>query len=193
MSFELLLQDLRQKSGQRVAAIWRQAKEEAAVLQARHEMELAADMELQERRLEEAAREEAEPIIQAAEIQALRILDNAYREVARRLSSLATEQLGGVRQVGYEGVFAELVAELPEGEWEEVRVSPLDLELAREHFPGAEITADKAITGGFTAQVGQGRHRVVSTLARRLERGWPFVLPRLLQEVEEVLDAASAV
>lgn len=192
MSCELLLQDLRRKSALKVAALWRQAEDDAAAFRAKQERELAAERALLARQLAETGRLVAEPIIRAAEIQALRLLDDAWRTLAERLARRAAGQLGQLRQSGYPDLFAGLVAELPEVSWAVVRVSPEDLELARQHFPGSEIIADPAISGGFAAESAVGGHRVVSTLERRLERVWPLALPQLLREIEQELNAAPA-
>lgn len=192
MGVELLLADLRRKSEQRVAAIWRQAESAAAVLRAEKERELAATRELLARQRADAERAVTEPIIRAAEIQALRIQDNACRELGVRLQALATEELARVRQAEYPVIFAAMVAELPEAPWSEVRVSLQDLALARRHFPGEEIKGDPAITGGFMAKGDNGGFRVVSTLERRLELAWPFAQPLLLRQIEEEIDAAPA-
>ena len=190
MSCELLLQDLRQKSAHKVAALWRQAEVDAAALRAGQERELAAEKALLARQLAETGRQVAEPIIRAAEIQALRLLDDAWRTLAERLARLAAGQLGQARQSGYPDLFAGLVDELPEASWAVVRVSPEDLALAHQHFPGTEIIADPAISGGFAAEGADGGHRVVSTLERRLARVWPLALPLLLREIEKELHAA---
>ena len=192
MSVELLLEDLRRKSAERVAAIWRQAESDAAARRTEQVREFAAARELLARQRGEAERAVTEPIIRAAEIKTLRIRDDACRELAERLYGLATEQLANVRQAEYPAIFAGLVDELPEVLWSEVRVNPQDLVIARQHFPGVEIKGDPSIIGGFTAVRDGGRHQVISTLTRRLERVWPFALPRLLREIEEGVNATSA-
>ncbi|MHB8788882.1 MAG: hypothetical protein ACYDBT_03280 [Desulfobulbaceae bacterium] len=192
MGMELLLEDLRRTSELRVAAIWRQAESDAAALRAEQEKALAAARELLARQRAEAERAVAEPIIRAAEIQALRIQDDACRELGERLHGLARQELARVRQAEYPAIFAVMVAELPEVPWDEVRVSPQDLTLARRHFPGAEIKGDPAITGGFMAKRDNGGFRVVSTLERRLELAWPFAQPLLLRQIEEALHAQPA-
>lgn len=189
MSVALLLDDLRQRSGQRVAAIWRQAESDAAALRTERERELGAARGLLEQQQGEAARAVTEPVIRAAEIEALRIQDNACRDLAGRLSALATEQLARIRQAEYPAIFAQLAAELPDAAWPGVRVNPQDLALARRHFPEADIKGDPAILGGFIAEGDGSRHRVVNTLEQRLVRAWPFALPILLRQIEEVLDA----
>lgn len=190
MGVELLLQDLRQKSAERVAAIWRKCENNAAALRTEQERELAAARERLARQREEAERAVAEPIIRAAAVTALRRQDDALRELAGRLYDLATTQLAQVRQLEYPVIFAGLVAELPEVPWSEVRVNPQDLVLARSCFPGAEIRDDPGIAGGFIAEVDGGRFRVVSTLERRLKLAWPFALPLLLRKIEEETHAA---
>ncbi|MHB8810557.1 MAG: hypothetical protein ACYC9M_11155 [Desulfobulbaceae bacterium] len=190
MSVELLLEALRQRSAERTAAIWRQAEDDAAALRAEQVRELAAARELLAGQRGEAERALAEPIIREAEIKALRIRDDACRALAGRLYGLAKEQLARVRQAEYPAIFAGLVAELPEDIWSEVRVNPQDLVLARLHFTGAEIKGDPSITGGFATVSDGGRHQVISTLERRLERAWPFAQPQLLREAEKEINAA---
>ncbi|MHB1348386.1 MAG: V-type ATP synthase subunit E [Desulfobulbaceae bacterium] len=192
MGIELLLQDLRRKSEDRLDAIRRRAESEAAALRAEQEKGLAAARELMAGEHAAAEREAAEPIIRTAEIDALRIRDEARRQMADRLAGTAREMLAEVCSADYPKIFAGLAAELPDLAWSVVRINPRDLALARRHFPGAEIETDPAITGGFVALREGGRHRVVNTLERRLERAWPYLLPELLREVEEGLDARPA-
>jgi V/A-type H+-transporting ATPase subunit E len=193
MGVELLLQDLRSKSAQRIESIRRRAEEEIAALRAQQEKELDAVRELLAGKRADAEREEVEPLLRAAEIEALRIRDEACRQLAARLADLAKEALAArCAAAEYPEIFARLAAELQDVSWSMVRVNPRDLALARLHFPGAEIEADPAITGGFVAAGDGGRHRVVNTLERRLERAWPYLLPELLREVEEYSDARSA-
>jgi vacuolar-type H+-ATPase subunit E/Vma4 len=192
MGVELLLADLRRKSAERVAAIRSRTENAAAALRAEQEKELVAARALLAGQRTESERAVAEPITRAAEIQALRIQDDAYRELGLRLYGLARHELAGVRAAGYPAIFAAMVAELPEVSWDEVRVSPQDLALARRHFPGAEIKSDPAITGGFIIESGDGGFRVISTLERRLELAWPFVQPLLLRQIEEALHAQPA-
>lgn len=192
MGVDLLLADLRRKSAERVAAIRRRAENDAAALRTEQEKELAAARELLARQRGEAERAVAEPIIRAAEIKALRIKDDACRELGIRLQTLARQELARVRQAEYPTIFAAMVAELPAAPWSEVRVSPRDLVLARPCFPGAVLKGDPAITGGFIAENSGGGLRVVSTLKRRLELVWPFAQPLLLRQIAEEIDAAPA-
>lgn len=189
MSVEMLLEDLRRKSSQRVAAIRRQAESDAATLRAELEKEVAAAAELQASQLREEERIVAEPVIRAAEIEALRIEDDALRELGERLYAVATTELGLVRKNGYESLFETLVAELPEAAWAVVRVNPQDLQLARSRFPGAEILGDPKVIGGFVAESDQGCYRVISTLEGRMAKAWPLALPLLLRGIMEGFDA----
>lgn len=81
-------------------------------------------------------------------------------------------------------MFNRLAAELPPAAWETVRVNPTDGELAGHLFPTALIEPDPAISGGMEALAEEGRIRVVNTLEKRLERGWPELFPDLLGEAE---------
>ena len=50
-------------------------------------------------------------------------------------------------------------------------------------FPQAEIETDDSIRGGFEASADDGKYRVINVLEKRLEKGWPLVLPELLKEL----------
>lgn len=185
MSVALLLEDLRRKSAERVAAAWQRVAGEAAALRAQEEADLVAARAVQKRQQQEAERAAAEPILRAAAIEALRCEDDALRELGGRLQELARERLSSLRDEGYPALFAGLAAELPEIEWGEVQVHPDDVALARRHFPGVKIRGEEAVKGGFIVSAASGGLQVVSTLARRLELALPQALPRLLQEVEK--------
>ena len=192
MSHETLIQDLRQKSNDRIKQI-------------RHEVETKAE-ELRSLKKEEFQRREAEvlgqlkneaekvasPILHDAQRTALTIEDEALQRLSERLYALATGMLDQVRQQDYQSVFAELVRELPAVTWEKVQVNPLDKEIARHHFPGSEVEAELSIIGGFIASTDGGGYQVVNTLKRRLEKGWPAILPLLLREIGEEQDASPA-
>jgi vacuolar-type H+-ATPase subunit E/Vma4 len=185
VSVTLLLEDLRRKSAERVAAAWQRVEGEAAALRAQEEADLAAARVVQERQQQEAEQAATEPVLRAAAIEALRCEDDALRELGGRLQEMARERLASLRDEGYPALFAGLAAELPQIGWGEVRVHPDDIELARRHFPGAEIQGEEAVGGGFIVSAATGGLRVVCTLARRLELAWPLALPRLLREAEK--------
>lgn len=65
-------------------------------------------------------------------------------------------------------------------------VHPDDQGLARAALPQALIVGDRRITGGLAVKGQGGRMRVDNTLAKRLERAWPELLPKLLSELGQV-------
>jgi V/A-type H+/Na+-transporting ATPase subunit E len=91
--------------------------------------------------------------------------------------------LAELRDNGDAELFAALEAELLPCQWETVRVNPADAELAEVRFPGARIETDGGITGGLEVAADGGRVRIDNTLEKRLERGWPELLPRLMNAI----------
>lgn len=140
---------------------------------------------LQEESRQEAERRVAtqrEALCAEGERKARQIRLAAQEQLARRLYDVARRLLPRLRGDGYPEIFRRLAAELPPAQWEKVRVNPADEGLAASLFPGARITTDVAVCGGLEALAGEGRLRVDNTLEKRLERGWPELLPLLIEE-----------
>jgi V/A-type H+/Na+-transporting ATPase subunit E len=106
------------------------------------------------------------------------------QKMAQRLQTLARALLPRLRDAQYPELFARLAGELPPREWVTLRVNPADLDRARVLFPGAQLVPDGTISGGLEACARGGELVVVNTLEKRLERGWPELLPVLFKEVE---------
>jgi V/A-type H+-transporting ATPase subunit E len=114
----------------------------------------------------------------------------AEEALSGRLHGLAVRSLVTLRNEHYREVLSSLVAELPPGPWEVVKVNPEDRELARTLLPGAEvIEATPGITGGVEAEGRNGSFRVVNTFEKRLERVWPEMLPEIIKDVYRDLSA----
>lgn len=192
MSQEILVQDLRQKSSDSIQEMWREAESRAAGLRAEKDKEFEQRRDEESGRLKEIVRTVTAPILLEAEKEALLTEDEAMRKLSERLYILAQKKLSQVRRENYENIFLDLVNELPPFDWETVTVNELDAELARTHFPGAEIRTESGIAGGFVSSGDKGKYRVINTLERRLDKAWPFVLPVLLKEVMGGMDAAPA-
>jgi V/A-type H+-transporting ATPase subunit E len=113
----------------------------------------------------------------------------ALGELSERLSRLAVSLLTQLREQQYGELFDALVRELPPYAWETVRVNPEDSAMAGRYFPEAEIVPDPHISGGMEVNGDGGRIRIVNTLEKRLERGWPELLPDLIdvayREIEQ--------
>jgi V/A-type H+-transporting ATPase subunit E len=108
---------------------------------------------------------------------------SAENALAERLRALALSNLQRLREGRYSAVFSALVKELPEREWEEVRVNSRDVQLAVEHFPEAEIVSDDSISGGLEVIAGAGVIRVINTFEKRLERGFDDLLPIMMRDI----------
>jgi V/A-type H+-transporting ATPase subunit E len=184
VGYEDLLAALRREGENKSGLIRQEAEAEAARLR---EEAAAGRVRLREGFEQEQARAiaaECGAILAEAERTARRIRLAEAGKRAERLYRLALGLLPHLRERDYPGMFSRLAAELPPAAWETVRVNPADGELAGYLFPTALIEPDPAISGGMEALAGGGRIRVVNTLEKRLERGWPELLPDLLGEAE---------
>lgn len=156
------------------------------------EQRSAAERDLTARQAEAAAKFAARldlfsrTALMAAKRQADQTLARAHTQLAARLRALAVQDLACLRDEGYAQAFARLVRELPGEAWEEIKVHPDDQGLARAALPQARIVGDGRITGGLEVMSNGGRMRVDNTLAKRLERAWPELLPKILRELGQV-------
>lgn len=182
MGAEELLAALRSEGERKAEAIWACAEEQARQL--RGEAEKVSDRRGERRARERDAAVEAlrQSHRAGAQRAARLILLAGQDQLARRLWQLACGLLATLRDDAYPDLFACQAEALPDREWEQVKVNPADLELARRHFPQARIETDPSISGGLEA-VSRGEElRVVDTFEKRLERSWPELLPALLKE-----------
>lgn len=180
MSYQELIAALRKEADETVEELWREARAEAA----RAGEEQAAVLERLRReslaRRSAAAGESAREVLGEAEREAQRVRLAALRDLSERLAALGGALLDRVREERDEGLLEALVRELPPHVWETVRVNPANAQAARRLFPGAEVVPDPAIRGGLRVGGDGGRIRVDNTLEKRLARGWPELLPRLI-------------
>ncbi len=183
MGYKELTAELQREAEEKIAEMWRHAGERVS----RAREETAAEMEGLRKASagkQTAAEEEAtRDILSVAERQVLETRLAGLQELSGRLHEMAVSQLAVLRMHRYEELFAALVWELPEFPWQTVKVNAADMELARRHFPAAEIAAGEGICGGMEVFSEDGRICVVNTLEKRLERGWPDLLPDLIAAV----------
>ncbi len=180
MGYRELTAELYREAEEKIAEFRRQAAEKVS----RAREEAGAEMERlrkESARRQAAAEEEAtRDILSGAERQVLEARLAGMRELSGRLHDMALSRLTSLRKHRYEELFAALVQELPDFPWQTVKVNAADVELARRHFPEAEITAGADISGGMEVFAEKGSICVVNTLEKRLERGWPDLLPDLI-------------
>jgi vacuolar-type H+-ATPase subunit E/Vma4 len=181
MAHTALIETVTQKAAAAVAAIWADARTEAA--RGRDE----ADRSIERQRQEHACRLQA--VAAAATQQATadavrrsRLIRSAARvAVADRAHALAVDALARLRDTGYADRFRALAAELPRRDWQRVTVHPADVALARRQFPGCDVATDAAISGGLIAE--DAMLRVTNTFERRLAARWPELLPGVMTDV----------
>mgnify|MGYP001051195309 CR=1 FL=1 len=160
------------------------AEEEEKLRAAAAERLLLLKGEADERRTAACA-EHRRKILAEAGHEASLVRQRAEHDLALRLERLARECLPRLRDARYPALLARMANELPPGEWGEVRVNPMDRELATPLFQGARITPAPEICGGLEAISMDGGLTVMSTLESRLEKGWDDLLPLLMAAVRE--------
>ncbi|MDA8098123.1 MAG: V-type ATP synthase subunit E [Nitrospiraceae bacterium] len=184
MGHRELIESLRIAADGKVRTLRDETETEAGRLRA--ETALKIDELHRARQAAAAARTtvQAELLVADARSRARLIKRGAERMLATRLHALARSLLASLRNVGYADVFGSFVKELPPLMWKSVRINPSDLELAREHFPDAEIGTDPAISGGFIAASEGGKITVTNTFEKRLERIWEELCPMLILDAQ---------
>lgn len=164
-----------------------------------------AEAEVTARR--EAAKKEQDTLLQAAGAENLRAAQAVQRSaavrtdqqvrrchllartaIAERLLALAGQLLAELGAADRDGIWRSTVAELPAVAWQTLTVHPDDTERARRAFPQATVQTDPALIGGVIATAGDGRIVVDNSLAGRLLRGWPELLPELTGALERELN-----
>jgi len=187
-----LIDDLRQKSSERIRQIWSEAEARVEELRRQKQAELERRQAELQGQLQDEMAKVAAPILHEASRMAIAEEDEALRRLADRLAGLAKDMLPRIREQEYPSLMTALADELPAIPWERVRVNPQDTELARTLFPESVVEQDESICGGFVASGEGGRYLVINTLEGRLEKGWPAILPILIKKIIKDLDAVSA-
>jgi len=183
VGYRELVEALREEGEQKAAALRRDAGEEEGRLREEAAKRLRLLGEEYARRTDAARAAAAREVLAAAERKARLLRLAAQQALAERLLRVARDSLAHVRERGGSELFASLASELPSLPWDVVRVNPADEESARRLFPGAEVITDETITGGMEVVGEEGGLRVVNTLEKRLERGWPELLPLLAADI----------
>lgn len=183
MSHHELIESLRQRAEEKAREIRRQADQQVEQLRAEAAARLAEETALSANRLRRIAREEHAAVLTEAQRQARQISTEGANALAERLYLAARKALPELRANSPERLFAALAAELPDLDWEQIRVNPADETLARRQFPEVALTTDPEIAGGMEAVARQGRVRIDNTLGKRLERAWDTLLPGLLEDL----------
>lgn len=180
MGHHELIEALRRDGESKCAAIVAEYEAEAGRLRSVAGSRCAALRQEHERHLEALCRLRYRELLSAAEKEGRMVQLRAEHRLSERLKQRAAACLGKVRGEGYEAFFRKLAASLAWGEWGRIAVNPSDAGIAARMFPVAEIVSDESITGGLRAFSADNELVVDCTLASRLERLWPDLLPALI-------------
>jgi vacuolar-type H+-ATPase subunit E/Vma4 len=180
-----LLNTLRKNEQKQIEDIWQAAKNEAETIRRQIDDAIADITKKNADRLAAASRSSMRLILSAAATKTREKKLSAYQAIDRALQKAAAKQLPLLREKSYDAVFARLVAELPEREWEKIVVNPADLALAANFFAADIIRSDPAISGGLIAAAAADKIIVDNTFEKRLERKWFQLLPALIAEIDK--------
>jgi len=184
---------LRREASTKIHALWTEVEEDVATQRAR----VADELDSLQRETAAQIRAEATAVrrvtLAATEQARRRCRLLAETSLAGRLRELARHLLVESVAVDREKSWQASVAGLPQLCWQQLQVTGIDADRARRDFPQAAIEIDDALLGGVIATTGEGRIVVDNSLAGRLARGWPELLPELLAALAgEITDDETA-
>jgi vacuolar-type H+-ATPase subunit E/Vma4 len=185
LGLEELINTLRKNEQKQIDDIWQQARAEADSIREQVAEAIAKITEEHADQLASACQKSVRGIVAEADIKARKKKLFAYHGLDEVLHATALKQLPKLRELNYENVFAQLVKELPDNQWERIIVNPSDVNLATEFFNKDIVQPDAAITGGLIADNAGGKIIVDNTFEKRLERKWSQMLPELIKRIEE--------
>ncbi len=185
MGLQELLETLKKNEQKQIDDIWQATHQEAEMLRQQVKEAINEISQKQADQLAAACQKSRRSIISEAEIETRSKKLFAYQALEKTLRDAAVKQLPTLRHLHYDRVFALLVKELPEKQWDTVTVNPEDGERARTYFPQDCIRTDAAISGGLRAATADGRIIVDNTFEKRLERLWFRILPQLIAHIEK--------
>ncbi len=183
MGHRELIESLRKDGEEIINRLWSGVKAEADKINAEASLKIEEARENFRRDREIAVKRQEESILSGAKKRANRIKLSAEKALSERLFPFAVSHLRELRNDGYEEVFASLVKELPDAIWKDARVNPLDMSIAREHFPDSNVIPDDSISGGLEVIRGDGKISIANTFEKRLEKAWEDILPVIIREI----------
>jgi vacuolar-type H+-ATPase subunit E/Vma4 len=184
-----LIESLRKEGEANISQLWSEVKAEAEKINAETARRIDVLREKYDEVREVEVSKHEQSILAGAKNRAHVIKLLAEKALSERFFPLAMLNLRELRDHAYKDVFAELVAGLPDMAWDNVRVNPQDLEMARGHFPDSNIIPDDNISGGLEVSREEGRVCIVDTFEKRLEKAWEDILPLLINEVYKEVSA----
>jgi V/A-type H+-transporting ATPase subunit E len=185
VAYPELIDALRKECEEKIRKIWEEAEGEAGKTREEASERLGKMRAEYDRDLSGAVRSRTETVLSEARSAARAVRLTAEKELSARLYRVAQESLPLLRNDRYRDIFESLAGELPQGEWDVVRVRPGDREIARSCFPVSRIQEEEGISGGFEVTSESGRVRIVNTFEKRLERAWAEMLPGIMKDIYE--------
>ena len=183
MGKDELKKALADEAEERIRALWAVAETEIDGLRGQVALQREEQAAKSARQLDKAVAELRTACHQQALEEGRRAILEAETDLAERMLGVARTLLPQMIAAKRSTWLKCLAEELPDHPWEEVRVSPADLDQAVELFPGAQVIPEEALAGGVIVTAGGGRLRVDNSLEKRLERRWPEILPMLFAEI----------
>jgi vacuolar-type H+-ATPase subunit E/Vma4 len=185
LGLDELINSLKKNGQKQIEDIWQQARAEADSMRKQTAEAIARITEEHADQLASACQKSVRVIVTEAEIKARKKKLFAYQELDEVLRATALKQLPKLRELNYENVFAQLVKELPDGQWEKIKVNPSDVSLATKFFNKNIVQSDADINGGLIAVNAGGKIVIDNTFEKRLERKWSQILPELINNIEK--------
>jgi vacuolar-type H+-ATPase subunit E/Vma4 len=183
MGYRELIDSLRKDGEEGTKELWREVKTEAEKFRADTERKVDTLKINYRKSIERAVREQEEEMLLKAHSKARGIMLEAEKTLSTRLFSIALDLLPTLRNENYEEVFSSLVRELPDTEWDEVRVHPQDLQMAEKFFNGSKIIPNDSIRGGMEMMKSMGKICIINTFETRLKRAWEDILPLIFADI----------
>jgi len=185
LGLEKLLSTLKKNEQKQIDDIWQQAMAEADSVRKEVAEAIVKITEEYADQLESACQKSTRNIFAEAETEARKRKLFSYQYLDEVLRTTAMKQLPKLRVINYESVFAQLVKELPDCEWEKILVNPADMNLAAKLFNKNIVQPDKTIKAGLIAVNADGKIIVDNTFEKRLERKWSHIIPELINKIEK--------
>lgn len=178
-----LIEALRQKGEDRIKLLWEEARKESERLREEMNGRLSKVRAEVHRHLSRQTDQRKDNLLSEARKDVQRLQQEAEGRLAERCLNLAKEGLSELADRKRTTILRALVRETPEAHWRTVRVSPKDVDTARDCFANLEIVPDPTIGAGFVIASEAERFVVDNTLEMRLYRAWPRLLPELLNPI----------
>ena len=193
MGLDELLGSLKKNRQKQIDAIWQEANSEAESLWKQVDEAIADITKNHAEQLASACQRSMRSIFSETEIKTRKKKLFAYQAMEQALRNVAYRQLPALRGKDYDAIFAQLVSELPERDWEKVIVNPADLDLAKAFFSADIIVSDPAVSGGLVAITEEGKITVDNSFEKRLERKWHQILPAIITKIEKKYGETASV